>query len=250
MENYSTFDYLCNDPFYIKGIGNIRCPTLRDIRNMTYNAFNTYANVLSISVDDFLKLYGMNHLTNDEEEQITMFDILKFKSPHLLIGFIDTFITDQWKYDEIADQFIIYHLSNNEEDKILGHIGNDNFETFRNSITCILGLGEQTEEPPKYKNDTAKKLYEKMKNHKPLKKAQDKNYTIDNMIKKYCTHNKVGINILNVWDMTYYQFISMFSEYCNGRQCDINDMIAANSFNYKSSADYKPQEYMNKLKNN
>lgn len=67
------------------------------------------------------------------------------------------------------------------------------------------------------------------------------------MIKKYCTHNKVGINILNVWDMTYYQFMQMFNEYCNGRQCDFNDLMAANTFSYKKSTDYNPLEYIKKL---
>ena len=51
-----------------------------------------------------------------------------------------------------------------------------------------------------------------------------------------------------VWDMTYYQFTKMFLEYRMGRQADINDMIAANSFSFKNSKDYKPMEYMNKIK--
>ena len=70
------------------------------------------------------------------------------------------------------------------------------------------------------------------------------------MIKKYCTHNKVGINILNVWDMTYYQFMHMFNEYCNGRQCDYSDMIAANTFSYKEASDYKQMLWIEKLNNN
>ena len=57
-----------------------------------------------------------------------------------------------------------------------------------------------------------------------------------------------GINILNVWDMTYYQFMKMFLEYRMGRQADINDMMAANSFSFKNSKDYNPMEYMNKIK--
>ena len=78
--------------------------------------------------------------------------------------------------------------------------------------------------------------------------SADDDYTLSNMIVKYCTHNKVGINILNVWDMTYYQFMKMFLEYRMGRQADINDMMAANSFSFKNSKDYKPMEYMNKIK--
>ena len=72
----------------------------------------------------------------------------------------------------------------------------------------------------------------------------------DNLIKKYCTHNKVGINILNVWDMTFYQFNTMFSEYNVGRQMDFNDAMASNTFSYKESSDYNPMLWIEKINNN
>ena len=146
------------------------------------------------------------------------------------------------------------------------HTAAEYFEAFRPCIPWIaLGLlgflggkmmveglkNQEEEQEQKFKNNTAKKLFEKLQKHaKEQKKKADENYTLDNMIKKYCTHNKVGINILNVWDMTYYQFSTMFNEYCNGRQCDFNDMMAANTFSYKKSTDYKPLDYIKKLKNN
>ena len=91
-------------------------------------------------------------------------------------------------------------------------------------------------------------MYEQFKQHaQKQKKESDENFAFDNMIKKYCTHNKVGINILNVWDMTYYQFVTMFKEYGNGRQHDFSDMMAANTFSYKKSTDYKAMDYMKKI---
>ena len=48
--------------------------------------------------------------------------------------------------------------------------------------------------------------------------------------------------------MTYYQFTKMFLEYRMGRQADVNDAMAANSFSFKSPKDYKPMDYMNKIK--
>ena len=77
----------------------------------------------------------------------------------------------------------------------------------------------------------------------------DDDLKLGNMIKKYCTHNKVGINILNVWDMTYYQFNVMFSEYRTGRQMDFNDAMAANTFSYKDSSDYNPSLWMKNSNN-
>ena len=72
----------------------------------------------------------------------------------------------------------------------------------------------------------------------------------DNLIKKYCTHNKVGINILNVWDMTFYQFNVMFAEYNIGRQMDFNDAMASNTFSYKEASDYKPMLWIEKINKN
>ena len=135
----------------------------------------------------------------------------------------------------------------------IGKINDDNFEEFRNFLQVILGIKSEKEiEKPKYKNKLAQRIAEKLAKHQSEKKGKqtssDDDYTLPNMIVKYCTHNKVGINILNVWDMTYYQFMKMFLEYRMGRQADINDMIAANSFSFKNSKDYKPMEYMNKIK--
>ena len=161
------------------------------------------------------------------------------------------FVEDIFEFDETSLSFVTYKMVEDEK-QIIGRIDNNNFEQFRVEVQYILGLKNQEEQKEqKFKNKTAKKLFEKLQKHaKEQKKKADENYTLDNMIKKYCTHNKVGINILNVWDMTYYQFSTMFNEYCNGRQCDINDMMAANTFSYKNSTDYKPLDYIKKLNNN
>lgn len=251
MDIYTQFDYLCNEPFYVEGIGTLKCPTLRDIRKITYKLFSLYVNIISIN---YLKTIGgleeYNSLSAEEKSANTMFNILLSTETGLLVGILKFFISEEIEFDQSSLSFTTYNIVDNKK-QIVGHIGNDNFEQFRAYLQLILGTKKDDEVTPKFKNKTAKKLFEKLqKNAQSQKKKQDENYSLDNMIKKYCTHNKVGINILNVWDMTYYQFTSMFSEYCNGRQCDFNDMMAANTFSYKKSTDYKPLEYMKKLNNN
>lgn len=254
MNIYTQFDYLCNEPFFIDGIGTIKCPTLREIRKVTYNVFSFYINIISISFEDYLKTIGLLEkyysLTDEDKKINTMYNILLGTDPSVIIGIIKNFLLEEFEFDQSALLFTTFKMVNGEK-QIVGHIGNDNFEQFRTYLQLILGIKKEQENEPKFKNETAKKLFEKLqKNALTQKKKQDENYTLDNMIKKYCTHNKVGINILNVWDMTYYQFTNMFSEYCNGRQCDFNDIMAANTFSYKKSTDYKPLEYMKKLNNN
>lgn len=251
---YSSFDYLCNESFYIDGIGNIRCPTLRDIRKITYKLFMVYLEMLSLNHEEYLKVSDLydkyNDLNESDKDKNSLFYLLLYGNPDLLFGMISFFVVGGIKFNKETYQFDIFKIEN-EINEPIGHIGNHNFENFRLQVQLILGISDAQEKEPRTKNTLAKEMYEKFQKHnaKQKNKKNDENYTLDNMIRKYCTHNKVGINITNVWDMTYYQFISMFSEYCNARQCDFNDMMAVNTFSYKKSSDYKPMDYMKKLRN-
>lgn len=251
---YSAFDYLCDEPYFVRGVGYVKCPTLREIRKITYNTFSYYTNVISCAFDDYLKRCGLeekyNEFSNDDKEKNTLFYILLHDSATLLLGMLSAFIVGEIVFDEKTLTFNVFQTDGENRQQI-GHVGNDNFEDFREQLQYILGIKPTEEKEQKFKNKIAQKMFEKLQKHaKEQKKNSDENYSFDNMIKKYCTHNKVGINILNVWDMTYYQFMQMFNEYCNGRQCDFNDMMAANTFSYKKSTDYKPLDYMKKLKIN
>lgn len=255
MNLYSPFDYLCNEPFFIREIGNLKSPTLRDIRKVSYSIFSCFLNLMLYTPQECAKMLELeeqyNALDEKGKEMNTVYNLLLYNNIQLLFSALSFFIEDTFEFDEKTLSFQTYKMVDDKK-QIIGHVGNDNFEQFRLEVQRILGLKNQEEEQEqKFKNKTAKKLFEKLQKHaKEQKKKSDENYTLDNMIKKYCTHNKVGINILNVWDMTYYQFTSMFNEYCNGRQCDFNDMMAANTFSYKKSTDYKPLDYIKKLNNN
>lgn len=254
MAFYSDSDYLCNESFFIQGIGHLKCPTLREARKVTFNVFFLYISLISYTLEDYLKLCGLheqyNVLSETEKQLNSLFHLLLYGNTSVLFGIISTFIADEFIFDENELVFKIYRVKDDSREQI-GHIGADNFDKFREELQYILGTKTTEEHQQRFKNKLAQKMYEKMQRHaKEQSKKVDENMSFDNMIKKYCTHNKVGINILNVWDLTYYQFVQMFKEYCNGRQYDFNDMMAANTFSYKKSSDYNPQAYMSKLKNN
>lgn len=252
MDLLTSFDYLCNEPFFIAGIGNVKCPTLRDIRKITYQIFSIYLNFLTISLDDYLKVYGLKEkydlLPGEEKEKNELFNLLLYNNTQLLYNLLNFFLIDNFEFNQETGEIDIFYLTDDKRHTI-GHLNSQNFNFFREELKCILGINTAEESKPKFKNSLAEKMFLKLKKHNEnIKKKSDENYELNNMIKKYCTHNKVGINILNVWDMTYYQFMVMFNEYCNGRQYDFNDMMAANTFQYKKSSDYKPMDYMKRLK--
>lgn len=251
MDSLTSFDYLCNEPIFINGIGNVKCPTLRDIRKTTYHIFSIYINFLSVSLDDYLKIYGLKEkydLLSDQEKICNgLFNLLLYGNTQLLYDILKFFLIEDFEFNQETDEIDVFKQIGDKK-CFVGHLNSKNFDLFREELKCVLGVNNPEESEPKFKNSLAEKMFAKFKKHNEnIKKKSDENYELSNMIKKYCTHNKVGINILNVWDMTYFQFMTMFSEYCNGRQHDFNDMMAANTFQYKKSSDYKPMDYMRRL---
>jgi len=251
MTNYSSFDYLCNEPFFIEGIGNVKCPTLRDIRKIKYRVFTLYINILTMSLETYLKtsntLSEYQKLSSVQQADFTLYNVLVISSSQLLQELISFFINGTAVFDVDTLSFSIYE-DHDDEKMLVGNIDNNNFEIFQTEIQRILGLKNPEQKQPAFKNDYARQLYEMFQsNEQNIKKNSDENYEIDNMILKFCTHNKTGINILNVWDMTYYQFSVMFREYNIARQYDYYDCMAANTFSFKKSSDYKPMDYMKKF---
>lgn len=261
MELYDDFDYLCNEPYFIPNIGTIINPTLRDIRRLTHRVFTLYVNICAISVTDYLEQCNLkeqyDNLSQEEKDKNNLYTLLLYTNIELLFSLIDFFIKDEVEFIKDDVSFHIYTeetvSDGNTIKQEIGVINTDNFDTFRNEVLKILGLKQIETKKPKYKTERARLLAEKIakaKSQLPKAIKQDENMAFDNLIKKYCTHNKVGINILNVWDMTFYQFNTMFSEYNVGRQMDFNDAIASNTFSYKESSDYKPMLWIEKINNN
>lgn len=245
--HYSSFDYLCNEPFYLQDIGYVKCPTLRDIRKKGYLFFKIMLTMLFSSKEELLEQY--EGALGDSFQNTSKFDFLISMDPNMLQETLAFLICHNVEFTD--GTYIVSEMDEENQKVLCGYINHDNFDFFCDEIQKILGMKQESNSELKFKNSLAQKMFDKLQKHKKGQKQNyDENYELDNMIKKYCTHNKVGINILNVWDMTYYQFMAMFNEYCNGRQCDFNDMMAANTFQYKKSTDYKPLDYMKKLNNN
>lgn len=261
MELYDDFDYLCNESYFIPNIGTIINPTLRDIRKLTHRIFTLYVNMCTISVTDYVERCNLkeqyDQLSEEEKDKNNLFTLLLFTNTELLFGLVGFFVQDNVEFRKDDMSFHVYIEETDDGGNItkmeIGMINTDNFDTFRNEVLKILGLKQIETKKPKYKTKRARLLAEKIAKVKAqLSKAtkQDENMAFDNLIKKYCTHNKVGINILNVWDMTFYQFNTMFSEYNVGRQMDFNDAMASNTFSYKESSDYNPMLWIEKVNNN
>lgn len=255
---YEAYDYLCNEPYYLPKIGTIHNPTLRDIRKITYAVFTIYLNMCSTkSVQDYCKTFSLQEfydsMPEEQRQNISLYEIILLCTPQFLFGLLNFFIEEDIELDSETFQFIVYKEKNTTKE-VVGMVTKENFDALRNQILKILGLKPVgIEKKKKYKNERVRRLCEKIEREKAkneqAKKVND-DYSLENMIRKYCTYNNVGINILNVWDMTFYQFNVMFSEYNTSRQITFNDAMAANSFSFKESGDYKPALWIKKSSEN
>ena len=82
MKGFSDYDYLCDEPYFYEGIGHVKCPTLRDIRKITYNQFNIFLSYISITQKQFLETFGLtekfNSISDEEKEKNTVYNLLTF----------------------------------------------------------------------------------------------------------------------------------------------------------------------------
>ena len=172
MEGFSDYDYLCDEPYFYEGIGHVKCPTLRDIRKITYNQFNIFLNYISITQKQFLETFDLtekfNSLSDEEKEKNTVYNLLTFgmNRADFLAYMISFFVVDDFQYNPEQNAFLIGTYENDDDGKEIfnetGKIDNSNFDEFRAFLQVILGIKSEKEvEKPKYKNKLAQRIAEK-----------------------------------------------------------------------------------------
>lgn len=208
-------------------IGSLRKPTLREIfdtsSGMSFEKFCYYELFLDITPYTFYtKFKGdegvayWNSLEEDEQSKMNMYDVLlndeQLKNVYLEIFnffFVETVIFQE-------DLFIL--LRDNVKEQIApanirGVIHAGIFDSVLNILQQICCMDDETpEEDLKFKNETAKKLYEKMQKAKKKQKSGKKsniNLSIPNIISAVSAKHQ-SLNYSNIWDLTIFQLIDTF----------------------------------------
>lgn len=113
MRGFSDYDYLCDEPYFYEGIGHVKCPTLRDIRRITYGQFNIFLSYISITRKQFLETFGLtekfNSLSDEEKEKNTVYNLLTFgmNRADFLAYMISFFVIDDFQYNPEQNAFLI-----------------------------------------------------------------------------------------------------------------------------------------------
>lgn len=232
---------LSGDPIPIEDVCSIYPLTLRQIKNLSTTIYNKYLGVTCIDVNDIQKALNT-------AEDIDVFETIYFSCKgndeykDIIFKAFKCFLREEIGLCDYG-----FHLGN--ENKII-HKGN------YSDIIKIIKLQNclvEKKEVEKYKpaNERARKMLEQMKkNEEELNKVKSKDsLTLHDLISIFAAYSE-NINILNVWDMTFYQFNDQFNRLKIMKEYDCNLQILMHCDTSKNKIDLKhwlsPSQTLNK----
>lgn len=211
-------------------VGTIKKPRLRDIAGITFSTFNMYEVFLKCTPKNYFTKILKNNggiekwdsLSDDERDALTMYSLI-LEDEHLQKLYVDIFEFFFCEHVAFREEFFILFNDDflpNEQipiEAITGIISEKNFQQITRiiqQICCIFSKSDETAMDQKFKNDLARKLFEKMQ--KAQKEQEEnsnnpanKNTSLENVI-SVVSSNHPSINLVNVWDLTIFQLYDSF----------------------------------------
>ena len=239
-----TYSMLLNPEPIKLSIGHLRKPTLGDIakisfeRHSVYQAFSKYT-----PRDYYTKLLKNNGgiekweaMPDDEKDKLTMYMLIKadIQLQKLYTDLLKFFFEENVVFKE--GFFILFNgdAEQNQDiplDQISGVISENDFQQVMvmiQQISCVYKPEEPIAEM-KFKNDIARKLYEKMRKAQKQQeesKEADKDLYIPNIISSVAAIHP-SINLINVWGLTLFQLMDCFKRVQTNLMYDLNSMRVA-----------------------
>lgn len=215
---------------------HLRKPTLNQIdTEITLQQFGIYELFLKMTPFEYytklLKDTGgedfWSSLDNDSKNDLTMYDLI-IKDDGLRDMYekiFSFFFVEKLVYQDKIFIFIPQdkEYDNATFDDVCGIITKDNFNEFLWLIqqTCCMA-SDKKNETVKFKNNLARKLYEKMQKAESKKdKPLDKDLSLANIISKVSNHHPT-VSPITVWDMTIFQLIDAFNCLQGNERYEIN----------------------------
>ena len=162
-------------------------------------------------------------MPDTEKQSLNLLDVIEndeqMRDEYLAI--LNFFFVEDIIYSN--GMFVILNIPSTEineqinETAIRGGITKKNLEDVLKIIQQICGIYEEKENEKdiKFKNNTAKKIYEKLQKANKKKKEKQKsdiNLSIPNIISSLCGGKHPSINYTNVFEMTIYQLLDTFNK--------------------------------------
>ena len=247
-KEYLELTSLAGLPIKVDGIGKVYPIKLFDIAEITEYKYNQYLNVLCINVDDLnldkeieyeLKKNDISsfslilHLYNQDEtgEFFKIFkDALKFflKQEVIFVPYLGTFFIGE---NEDLES-ILKDVKNEKDLKKIENILDENnfinekkYDNFKEVLILQNCIEKKNIKDEKYANEKAREIAEKIKLAKEkinkIKSKQGETLSLFDLISAFSGNSK-STNIINVWDMTIFQFNDQFKRMQMIEEYDIN----------------------------
>lgn len=228
------YTLLCPVPISLS-IGTIKHPTLREIGRIGYTRFGMYQVYLKLTPSNYYLFLGgksgkeyWDNLSGEEQKETSLYDVLLLDH-HVLYTYLEIFnffflervifrdglflIIDTDDYGTPQDEIDL------EQSNIRGIINSTTFVgvlDLLQQICCIKSDDILDEAKPRFKNNKAKQLYERMLKAKEeqKKKTAEKdslNMTLPNIVSSVAAKSP-GLNIVNIWDATLFQIYDQFGK--------------------------------------
>ena len=231
-----TLDYftlLSPEPIRLS-VGSIKNPTLREIARLSYKRFGIYQVYLKLTPKDYYnelnreKLPYWESLSDEQRAAMTTWELITLE-PDVVSGYLEVLnffflervifregvfmIVDTDDYKTPDDEL---DINNNNLRGMLHHSLFIDVIDILQQICSMKSSKDGAKKDLKYKNEKARKLYERMLKAKEERdrieaKKNAKNYAIPNIISSVAATSN-NLNIVNIWDATLFQLFDQFNK--------------------------------------
>lgn len=227
----SYFELLSPAPVYIRKVGGILSPKLKDISSLGITAYQSYLALLQMDFKSYVTMLGQPELFDtlsvEEKSQIHMFELFTAdgQSAALLQNALNFFIRETVLFSSKNHCFLIQ-----DENQLIGRIDKENYPQICDLIfqrNCI--KSNPKEDFSKVKNKKALEIMKKLqkgRNEKAKQTKADKNMELGNIISAVANKSP-SLNIVNIWELTVFQLWDCFSRLSNNSIYDIQSMSVA-----------------------
>lgn len=191
-------------------------PRLSNIRDIGYSQYQMMLSILLMTKEDILELIGADNASReqiglDALQLITL--IPEFRSA--LVQTLSFFLRQEVRYSDEIGYFI-------EEETVLPL---ERIWEIRKAIVELCRLDDPNEDRNvTFYNEKAKRIWEKIQRHKAeqrkRKQSKDGGADLVTLISAVCAYSST-YNLLNVWDLTIYQFYDQFARLDAKIQLDV-----------------------------
>ena len=237
---FDYFDMLSGEPIYVSDVGHLRSPKLKELcpsSGIGYAVYNMYLNFLTwdkakmLQQDKLMGLRGADRLAL--EEKLTTYDVITLlpQTREFCREVLSFFIAEKIQWNDSGHKFTLVATAG--EEQVIGEINRANFEDIRSLILQLNFIGlDQESGYVKHTSAHSKELWEKaqkfLKQQAEANSSEDKpEYHIGNIVSKLCAAHP-SYNLLNVWDLTVFQFYDAFFQLGYLRSSSLNEAIFSN----------------------